>query len=516
MKKKILFSLSLFFFSFFVFLSSPKATYFYRSVNLNNFNGFSSLFNNNTGIADAHQHFMDLDNWEDFYYDLSSYIINQGWTTSFPTFDNVVVVAPMVYENYSGTYFPHNIIFCDKSDFYISSNTYYCNGDSTIRINSGYNGIGASVYGGSFQSTGLGSFGSFAWYSGQPPVGMYSNDNIVINDSSFQTYFNSYSIPYYLIPSKLVYTYQFYLDNSLVLTTGCTSDGLNVAPGGYSCVGNFETISANKVVAKVFLGQSYRPTGWWYNNLNFSNVTDRYYNSLVSGFLPDNTNLTSLSFTSLYDPQVSYSTNLLDVRSTIINRQSKQQGITNTYTMFTSAFNFPSGTTSLSSYFDSLTLTFEFPTQDIDYINVWQEGFNNLSDNYIQENIDLANGGIQQNIIETLNGNTVSTDEFFNFFTDFSLDSHGLSSFIIAPISFLQQMGNTTTCSPLSIPLIPGASPIILPCMSSFYSSHIYDLYFTIQFIMRGLIIYLIVLDCYNFIKKIQSPDLHKIEVFDL
>ena len=251
----------------------------------------------------------------------------------------------------------------------------------------------------------------------------------------------------------------------------------------------------NKVVSIIHIDDTYLPNQWWYNNLSWNDTSNRYYNALFGGNLPFNSNLTSFSLYNTSTSSIEYDTNILDVQKSNITRPL----IPTTYNLFSLAFDF--NVTFLSDY-SAIQTVVEFPATDINSFSIWSEGFNNLSSNYIQENIDLANNQIQQEIINNLNGNTVSVDKYTLFFTDFSLNDHGLSSFITLPLSFLQDM-SSSSCSSVSFPFPRTNQNIVLPCLSSFYNQHIQPIYVLITLVIRFIVYYRIGLDCFNFIKKI-------------
>lgn len=196
MKKKILISIFIFLICLFGFMINPKATYFYKSVDIKNFNGFSNLFNNRS-VETAQENFIDIENWQNFYNDLSNYIISQGWTSSFPAFDNMVVITDMRYESYSRTYFPNNMFFCSASGLSINNNNQFvCNDDSTIRINGAYNGVSSSVSGGISRTYPFNDFSNQLYF--------YTSSPEVYNNSSLQSLLNSRNIDYFLIPHVVI------------------------------------------------------------------------------------------------------------------------------------------------------------------------------------------------------------------------------------------------------------------------------------------------------------------------
>lgn len=350
---------------------------------------------------------------------------------------------------------------------------------------------------------------------GEMPISSTSNSNRLFTYTNFDIIgadtYSQYGNLYLNTIHDFDYTYDFYLDDVLIDTYGCLYDDLSVTDsGGISCIVHPENISANKIVARTHLSQTYLPNEWWYNNLSFNDVSNHYYNAIIGGFFPDNTILTDMSFINLHDSNVNYFTNLLDVQYTSLYRPN----VDFRYNAFVVAFNFPDTITSLTNY-DSMEYTVTFPTTSISYFQMWENGFNNLSNNYIQENIDLASNELQQEILNNLTGNSGPLDDFSDFFTDFDVNYHGLSSLITLPLTYLSNI-SSSSCSAITLPLPFLNSNIVLPCFSTYYSNFLGSLYNIIQFIIRGFIYYFIVLDSFNFIKKLHSPNNTSVEVIDL
>ena len=137
-----------------------------------------------------------------------------------------------------------------------------------------------------------------------------------------------------------------------------------------------------------------------------------------------------------------------------------------------------------------------------DYTEQINEGVSDINDKLDDINDNLTDDNVNNNVIS-------------NFFSNFQNNDHGLSSIITLPLSSIQSMA-TATCSPLSIPIPYTNRNITLPCMSSYYNTHIpliYNLWQTVSF---GLISYFICVDVFRMVKGFKDPESDKVEVMDL
>lgn len=318
-----------------------------------------------------------------------------------------------------------------------------------------------------------------------------SSDNKIILDFNYQQY---------------KYFNYFYLDDTLVYTNACGEDDLTVGRF-YSCPFNSDTpIESNKVVSIMRLSQSYMPNGWDYNNLGWSDTTDKYYNSMIGGIFPQNSKIEEISFVSSSDSSVLLTSNILDVQYTDINSPTYH------FNLFSSAISW--NDTTLSNY-DLIKTTISFPTTDITSFDVWEEGFNKLSDNYIADNISTTNNAIQEQILGNLNGNTVSTDNYFNFFNNFQVNNHSLSGFITLPLQTISHLSDTCSVISVPFPMMPNFS-FTLPCMSAIYSQYLGNFFTMYQLIINGVISYYVGIGLFKIVKNTHDPKNDSIEVVDL
>lgn len=123
----------------------------------------------------------------------------------------------------------------------------------------------------------------------------------------------------------------------------------------------------------------------------------------------------------------------------------------------------------------------------------------------------------QQDLTNDLNNNSLNTINLGttdNFFSKFSVNDHGLSTFISSPIRLFQALRNTT-CETIILPL-PHFGNIQLPCVSSIFQQNLPDLFNIYQLIMSGIICYYVGLNYFRIIKNAFNPEDDRIEVQDL
>ena len=122
-----------------------------------------------------------------------------------------------------------------------------------------------------------------------------------------------------------------------------------------------------------------------------------------------------------------------------------------------------------------------------------------------------------QALDNTLNNDDVSgaNKKAKSFFDDFTVNSHGVSGIVTAPLRLIQSL-SSSSCSSLNIPLPFVNENAVLPCMSSIYQSYFSSFLSLYRLITDGLIGYWVLIKIFGHIKGMQSPDDDRIEVFDL
>lgn len=119
-----------------------------------------------------------------------------------------------------------------------------------------------------------------------------------------------------------------------------------------------------------------------------------------------------------------------------------------------------------------------------------------------------------EDVNDTLNDDSVDTDQAGDFFGDFQNDDHGLSSIITAPLRFIENLASSS-CSPihLTIPFINQSFD--LPCMSAIYSQfgNVLTIYQTITF---GIVAYYVCVNIFALVKGFKDPQDDRIEVVAL
>lgn len=130
------------------------------------------------------------------------------------------------------------------------------------------------------------------------------------------------------------------------------------------------------------------------------------------------------------------------------------------------------------------------------------------------------NGNTHNETITQLPGkeqtNTSDSNKFYDFFKNFNADTHGLSSIISAPLSFIKTLSNNT-CSSLNIPIpFSKGQHINLPCMTDIYKNNFGQIYNIYSTIITGIIAYWVCVRLFTLIKGFKDPEDDKIEVVEL
>ena len=161
---------------------------------------------------------------------------------------------------------------------------------------------------------------------------------------------------------------------------------------------------------------------------------------------------------------------------------------------------------------DNITYDIWVP-EDITYSDVTitpnSSGGNNFDFQYKDSNGDIQSGFA--NSIDLTPPQPLLSDVFNNFTTNY----YGLSSIVLAPISFLESV-NSATCTPLSIPSPIGSTSFSLPCMTPLYQTWFGDFFTLYQTIVTGFIAYYVGLGYFNLIKGLKDPSDDRIEVIHL
>ena len=130
-----------------------------------------------------------------------------------------------------------------------------------------------------------------------------------------------------------------------------------------------------------------------------------------------------------------------------------------------------------------------------------------------QATTDAING-----LDDTLNDDDTSgaTSEASDFFSDFNTNTFGLTSIITAPLNLIQSL-TSSTCNDLELPLpYLNNKKLILPCMTTIYSTHFGSFFTIYQTITYGIIAYWVCVRIFNLVKDFKNPEHDEIEVLDL
>lgn len=116
-----------------------------------------------------------------------------------------------------------------------------------------------------------------------------------------------------------------------------------------------------------------------------------------------------------------------------------------------------------------------------------------------------------------INNNPISSitnNDTGSFFSNFSINDHGLSQFVTLPLNYIITFKNSS-CIPISLPF-PHLSNITIPCMSTFISDRVPAVWNLYVVLINGFVIYRILISLLGDIKNIHKPDNDRIEVIDL
>ena len=130
-------------------------------------------------------------------------------------------------------------------------------------------------------------------------------------------------------------------------------------------------------------------------------------------------------------------------------------------------------------------------------INNNTSAINDLNDNIMSDDVDDAE------------------DDAEDFFNDFSQNTHGLTGIITAPLRLINSL-SSSSCSSLTFPLPFVSQNVVLPCMSTIYTTYFPTFLSIYQLITTGIIAYWVCLNLFRVVKNLQDPDSHRIEVLDL
>lgn len=138
----------------------------------------------------------------------------------------------------------------------------------------------------------------------------------------------------------------------------------------------------------------------------------------------------------------------------------------------------------------------------------------NISDikngvNDINNNIDDINNSINDSDTDQVQQDSDTA------FLNFSLNTHGLTRVITAPLRLISALFGGT-CSTLSFPLPFVNQNVNLPCMSTIYQQHFGNFLTLYRLITDGIIGYWVAIKVFKKCKDFLDPTNDKIEVFNL
>lgn len=108
-----------------------------------------------------------------------------------------------------------------------------------------------------------------------------------------------------------------------------------------------------------------------------------------------------------------------------------------------------------------------------------------------------------------------ATNQAGSFFSNFTTNTHGLTSIITAPLSAIQSL-TSATCSPLVLPLPFVNSNLTLPCMRPIYVDNFGGFMTLYDTITLGIVSYWILVRIFALVKDFKNPEHDEVEVMDL
>lgn len=116
-----------------------------------------------------------------------------------------------------------------------------------------------------------------------------------------------------------------------------------------------------------------------------------------------------------------------------------------------------------------------------------------------------------------LNGPNIHSGTSMFFQYDGAKNLNGLASIVTAPISILTSLQNAQyTCNTLSLPMPFINRNLPLPCMHSYYTTYMGQLYTIWQTVINGIVSYWVIVGMLKIIKDAKDPKKDQIEVLNL
>lgn len=212
---------------------------------------------------------------------------------------------------------------------------------------------------------------------------------------------------------------------------------------------------------------------------------------------------------------------------------TKQNGYYNVKITFIPSANFTGTTIQLGSFTAGKLLFVNKSPRNL-VVNIRRATISNFNDSSAG---DIINNATQntQNIINNQNSNTQSiinnnnantqlilddnTDNSEQLaqhnFSNFQLETHGLTAVVTAPLRFFQSFLNST-CTPLRFPLPFVNNEVVLPCLSPIYQQYFPTFLLLYRLITDGVIGYWVCIKIFQKMKGFLDPQDDKVEVFDL
>lgn len=108
-----------------------------------------------------------------------------------------------------------------------------------------------------------------------------------------------------------------------------------------------------------------------------------------------------------------------------------------------------------------------------------------------------------------------ATNQAGNFFSNFSTNTHGLTSIITAPLSAIQSL-TSATCTPIVLPIPFVNQNLTLPCMRPIYVDNFGSFMSLYDTITLGIVSYWVLVRIFALVKDFKNPEHDEVEVMDL
>lgn len=176
----------------------------------------------------------------------------------------------------------------------------------------------------------------------------------------------------------------------------------------------------------------------------------------------------------------------------------------------------PNNYTATSPYVSTINQYTSIDIGAITYSTTTMANPDSANINDIKNNTININNGINDINNNLTDSNVSQSNNYFDqFIDDFDPNTHGLTRIVLAPLQLIDNMLDTS-CTPLSIPLPFVEDNIVVPCMSTIYTTHFSTFLNLYRLITDGVISYWVCVNIFRKVKAFLDPTDDKVEVFEL